>query len=152
MPPDMDRTARHSLATVYLRVALGIAFLSAVADRFGWWGAPGTDHVAWGNFARFTAYAGRLNPWAPVSVVPAIAWIATAVEIALGILLVVGLFTRTVAWLSGSLLLLFAFGMIADSGIKAPLDASVFTASAGSFVLACQPSFPWSLDAVVRQP
>ena len=109
--PHMDRTARHSLATVYLRVALGIAFLSAVADRFGWWGAPGTDHVAWGNFARFTAYAGRLNPWLSVSLVPAIAWIATAVEIALGILLVVGLFTRTVAWLSGSLLLLFAFGM-----------------------------------------
>jgi hypothetical protein len=32
--------------TVYLRLALGIGSLSAVADRLGWWGPPGTPNVA----------------------------------------------------------------------------------------------------------
>ena len=35
-----------------VRLALGLSFLSAVADRFGWWGAFGQLNVAWGNFAR----------------------------------------------------------------------------------------------------
>jgi uncharacterized membrane protein YphA (DoxX/SURF4 family) len=144
----MDRTLPQSLATFYLRVALGITFISAVADRFGDWGAPGTDHVAWGNFSRFTAYAGQLNPWAPATLVPLIAWAATVLEIAFGILLVVGLFTRIVGWLSGILLLLFALGMAAGSGAKAPLDASVLTASAAACLLGTQSSFRWSVDSL----
>ena len=32
--------------TVYLRIALGAAFLSAVADRVGLWGPFGTPNVA----------------------------------------------------------------------------------------------------------
>jgi membrane fusion protein, multidrug efflux system len=48
-------------STVFLRLALGLAFLSAVADRFGLWGGYGQPHVAWGDFARFIAYTGKLN-------------------------------------------------------------------------------------------
>jgi hypothetical protein len=33
-------------ATVFLRLALGVAFLSAVADRFGLWGPAGAKNVA----------------------------------------------------------------------------------------------------------
>jgi hypothetical protein len=45
---------RHALplelcAVLYARMALGAAFLSAVADRFGLWGKYG----GWGNFANF---------------------------------------------------------------------------------------------------
>src|SRR5215217_4345449 len=57
-------------ATVFLRLALGLAFLSAVADRFGLWGSAGTRNVAWGDFAHFTQYTGQLNPWAPVALIP----------------------------------------------------------------------------------
>ncbi len=42
------RLLRYS--TVFLRVALGIIFLTAVTDRFGLWGPPGTNNVSWGNF------------------------------------------------------------------------------------------------------
>jgi hypothetical protein len=38
--------------TVFLRVAVGISFLSAVADRFGLWGAYGQANVAWGDCSR----------------------------------------------------------------------------------------------------
>jgi hypothetical protein len=40
-------------ANLLLRVGLGVGFLSAVADRFGLWGAFGQPNVEWGNFSRF---------------------------------------------------------------------------------------------------
>lgn len=55
----MDRSRR--LLLFYARVALGTAFLSAVADRFGLWGPPDATNVAWGDMTRFLAYANRLN-------------------------------------------------------------------------------------------
>jgi len=54
-------------SSVFLRFALGFSFLSAVADRFGLWGAFGEPHVAWGTFARFVAYTGKLNWFLPKS-------------------------------------------------------------------------------------
>jgi putative oxidoreductase len=58
---------------ILLRLALGVTFLTAVADRFELWGQFGTPNVAWGDFARFTQYTGELNPWAPAALVPALA-------------------------------------------------------------------------------
>jgi hypothetical protein len=52
----LNRATDYS--TVFLRIALGISFLSAVADRFGLWGAYGQPNVAWGDFSRFVAYTG----------------------------------------------------------------------------------------------
>ena len=42
-------------------------------------------------------------------------------------------------------------GMTFGVGIKAPLDASVFTASAASFLLACMKAFPLSLDSLTAK-
>lgn len=36
-------------ASVFLRLALGATFLTAVADRFGLWGPAGAANVAWGD-------------------------------------------------------------------------------------------------------
>ncbi|MGH9398073.1 MAG: DoxX family protein, partial [Terriglobia bacterium] len=132
---------------VYLRLALGAAFLSAVADRFGIWGAAGTPLVAWGDFHNFLLYAAKLNPWFPRTWIPTIGWIATLCELVFGVALIAGLRTRLAAFLSGYLTLAFAFGMAVGLGIKAPLNYSVFTASAASFLLASLKDFPWSLDA-----
>lgn len=140
----------RSFDTLYLRLALATGFFSAVADRFGLWGPQGTPGVAWGNFARFTAYAGTLNPWAPARLVPLIAWTATTLEILFACLLILGLFTRLAGFLSGMLLLLFALGMIAGRSIKAPLDYSVFAASAAAFALVACDSYPLSLDGLRR--
>ena len=70
-------------ASVFLRVTLGVGFFSAVLDRFGFC-APGATNVAWGDFGRFTAYTATLNPWASDSLVPILAWLATAGEVVLG--------------------------------------------------------------------
>lgn len=122
--------------TVFLRLALGVGFLSAVTDRFGLWGPHGAENVAWGNWARFVAYTGVLNPWAPAGLIEPIAWAATIAEAVLGVALIVGWQTRAAGLLSGVLLLLFALGMTIGTGAKSAFNASVLAASAAGFALA----------------
>jgi uncharacterized membrane protein YphA (DoxX/SURF4 family) len=134
---------------VFLRLAIGAGFLSAVADRFGYWGAAGEKGVAWGNFEKFTAYAGQLNWFMPEALIPVLAWTATLMEIILGSMLILGLYTRFAALASGFLLLSFAVTMTLALGVKAPLDYSVFAASAGAFLLAGASSYAMSIDSLL---
>lgn len=113
----------------FLRLALGTAFLSSVASRFGMW----PESSGWENFL---AYTGKLNPWAPDALVPALGLTATFLELLIGAALVVGFRTREAAMISGILLLIFALAMASGEGLKAPFDYSVFTAAAASFLLA----------------
>ncbi len=120
---------------VFLRLSLAAGFLSAVADRFGLWGPPGATNVAWGDFATFSSYAAKLNPWAPAGLVPVIGWTATGMEIGLAGALLIGFRLRVVAQVAGVLLLLFAAGMTVGTGIKTALDASVLAAAGAAFAL-----------------
>jgi hypothetical protein len=144
--------ARRNAVTLYLRLTLAAGFLSAVADRFGVWGAYGVPHVAWGDFGHFTTYAARINPWAPALLVPAIAWTATAAEVVLAVALLAGLWVRWAAIGSGVLLFLFGAGMTMGTGIKSALDASVLAASAAAFALAELAPGGWSLYRSADQP
>jgi len=135
------------VSTPLVRAALGLSFLSAVADRFGFWGAYGQRSVAWGDFSHFVAYTSKLNWFVPSGLIPILAWTATVAETSLALGLLIGLFTRATALLSGILLMFFALTMTVALGIKAPLDLSVFSASAGAFLLAAQRNYPFSLDA-----
>ena len=115
---------------LFARIAIAMSFLSAVADRFGWWTPVlGSENIVWGNMSNFIAYTGVLVPWASKQVLPVLAWLVTIAEVVFGVLLII------VALLSGFLLLTFAFSMMFFSSLKAPLDYSVFTASACSFLL-----------------
>jgi len=120
------------LAILYARIALGAAFLSAVADRFGLWGKYG----GWGNFANFTKYTGEVLSFMPASVIPFLAWTATIAELSLGTLLILGLWMRWAAFGAAALLFLFGTSMAISFGLKSPLDYSVFSASAGALLLA----------------
>jgi len=119
------------LAILYVRVALGCAFLSAVADRFGLWGKYG----GWGNFANFTRYTAQVNSFMPAFTIPFLAWAATIAETSFGILLILGLWPRWVALGAAILLAMFGTAMAISFGIKSPLDYSVFSASAGALLL-----------------
>ncbi len=121
---------------LFARIAIAMSFLSAVADRFGWWTPVlGNENVVWGNMGNFITYTGVLVPWISKQVLPLLAWSVTIAEVVLGVLLIIGYQKRIVALLSGLLLLTFAFSMMFFSSLKAPLDYSVFTASACSFLL-----------------
>ena len=143
-----------TVSSVFLRLALGISFLSAVVDRFGLWGVYGQPNVAWGNYARFVAYTAKLNWFLPAATIPVLAIIATTAETLFGLLLVLGWKTRTTALSCGVLLTTFALTMTMALGVKAlkaPLDLSVFSAAGGALLLATSANFPFSLDALVRR-
>jgi uncharacterized membrane protein YphA (DoxX/SURF4 family) len=133
------------LALRYARIALGVSFLSAVADRFGLLGQYG----GWGDFATFTAYTAKVNSFMPTTTVSFLAWAATIGETAFGIALVLygilparfvrGSWPRWTALGASVLLLLFATAMAISLGLKKPLDYSVFSASAGALLLAVFP-------------
>ncbi len=133
---------------VFLRASLGIAFLSAVADRLGLWPAAVS---AWGNFDTFLTYTGTLAPWAPTSLLPALGWAVTVIEMVLGIWLILGFKTKLTAQLSGLLILTFGVSMAITSGIKGALDYSVFTASAAAFGLSLIPGDFLSIDQLFRK-
>ena len=117
---------------LYLRISLGVGFLSACADRFGFWAQ---QYSAWGDWNHFIQYTATLNPWFPHSFIQPLGIIATSAEIIFGLALIVGFKLKWVAPLSGLLLLVFAVSMTFSTGIKTALDASVYSASAGAFLL-----------------
>ncbi len=135
--------------SLFLRAALGAGFLSAVADRLGLWGPPGSSNVAWGRFDEFLAYTSVLLPNLPRGLILVVGWGVTFLEALLGVALIIGFHTRRAAYLTGSLLLLFALAMSTATGIKTALDASVFAASAGAFLLGRMGRFNWSLDTLL---
>ena len=122
---------------LFLRFSLGFSFLSAVADRFGYW--PDTVSV-WGSWQPFVDYTQVVNPWFPEVLIEPIAIVVTIAEIVLGIGLIIGFHTKLLAKISGFLLLIFALSMTVSLGIKAPFDYSVFTASAAAFALSLLPN------------
>ena len=128
------------VAPLLLRLALAVTFLSAVADRFGMWGPPGASSVSWGDWSHFVAYTAKVNSFLPAVLAPTLAVIATAAESVLGVALILGVFTRPVAWASTILLVLFAGAMTLSFGIKAPLNYSVFVDLAAAFALGAWPA------------
>lgn len=125
-----------TLAPVYARIALGTAFLSSVADRFGLWGRYGAKNVSWGDFGHFIAYTGMVNSFLPARVIPSLAWMATIAETVLGLGLILGIYRRVVAIGSATLLLMFASAMTVSFGVKSAIDYAVFSASACALLFA----------------
>lgn len=121
-------------AQCFLRLTLAITMLSAVADRFGFWGANAT----WGNWDNFETYTAQLTSFLPPVLSKMAAYTATFLEILLPVLLLFGFRLRWTAMATGVLLLLFALTMSIALGIKAPLDYSVWIGSAAAFLLAAQ--------------
>jgi uncharacterized membrane protein YphA (DoxX/SURF4 family) len=95
-------------STIFVRLAFGAGFLSAVADRFGLWGAAGTNNVAWGNFNAYTPNLRVLAPYFPAGLLDVAAWGATLAEIALGVALLRDVALRWTAQASAATLVVFA--------------------------------------------
>lgn len=138
-------------AGLILRIVLGITMLSAVADRFGLWGAPGDPGVAWGNWENFIAYTQTLNSFASKSVAGILGALATFFEIVFGIFLIIGFKTRIVAFGTSGLMLLFALSMAVSVSIKAPFDYSVLTSSAAALLLSTIERTSFAFDNKFRK-
>jgi putative oxidoreductase len=138
-----------ALSQLFLRITLGVSFLAACFDRFGWIAPYGSPNVDWGDWKHFSIYAHQIMPFVSNRLAEWMAIAASAMEFGFGILLIVGLFTRWVSIGSGLLLVSFGACMAISLGIHAPLAYSVFTAAAASFLLATIPNYKWSVDDIL---
>jgi putative oxidoreductase len=120
-------------AALCARIALGAAFLSGIADRFGLYRGR---NVGYGDFAGFVRYTAKVNSFMPPSTIPFLAWAATIAEFFFGIALILGIWRVWVALGSAVLLILFGTAMAISFGIKSPLDYSVFSASSAALLVA----------------
>ena len=133
---------------LYLRLALGIGFIIPVADRLGWLGTAGQKNISWGNWDNFVASTNTLLPFLSHPAAGVMGLLATMAEALIGVCLIIGYKTRVAAYAGFMLTLIFALCMAIFTGIKAPLNYSVFADSAGSLLLAMVPVFYWSLDNI----
>jgi uncharacterized membrane protein YphA (DoxX/SURF4 family) len=132
----MTTERMYQIARILVRFALGIAFLSAIADRFGLYGGPEAKGVSWGDWSHFVQFVAFLNWFLPKMVIPSLAVLETIIELALGVALLLGIYQRVVAWSTAALLTSFALTMTLALGIKAPLGYGVFSAVAAACLLA----------------
>ena len=136
---------QQDIATLLLRVALALGFLSAVASRLNFWGKQSSG---WQNFLSYTE---QVNSFVPKNLISTIAVTSTFLELSFGLLLLIGYKTSYVAYGSAILTLLFAIAMTISFGIKEPLDYSVFAFSASAFLLATFHHYKWSIDQFLNQ-
>lgn len=132
---------------LFLRISISVTMLSAVADRFGFWG----ENSAWGNWVNFEKYTQQLTFFLPESLGIFSAYAATFLEILFPLLLILGVKTKIAAYGTGLLLLIFALSMTVALGVKAPLDYSVWIGSAGTFLLAVQEKYSFTIDNLTKK-
>lgn len=137
----------NNIIKLFLRVAISLSFLSAVADRFGLWGP---EYSVWGNWTNFVDYTRLINPWFPHIAIETVGALATGAEILFAFCLLIGYKTELFAKLSGLLLLVFGLSMTFSTGIKGALDYSVFSASAGAFALSLMRNKYFEIDTVLN--
>lgn len=134
-----------------LRCALGITFLTPVADRLGILGAPGTGNIEWGNWNNFINYTSTLMPVFERSMVNAMGGIATVAELLVGICLIIGFKTKYAALGASLITLTFIVFMTLSVGIQKPVNYGVFTAAAAGLVLFRISIYQWSIDNLLNK-
>ncbi|WP_232001988.1 hypothetical protein [Mycobacterium sp. 852014-52450_SCH5900713] len=118
------------LVQIALRLSLAAAFLSAVADRFGWWKPFGQG--SWGSMGAFAGYVHRLVPFASGWLLTVIVWAATVTEATLGVLLLTGWRPRLIGAATCLVLIVFGTAMAVSLGAESPLSYSVFSAASAA--------------------
>jgi len=135
----------QGIASLLLRLALASGFLSAVASRLSLWGSHSS------GWKSFLSYTGQVNSFLPQTMIPVVAVTSTILETTLGIMLLTGYKTSNAAIATALLTLLFSAAMAYSSGIKEPLDYSVFAFSAGAFLLSTMSYYKWSIDQLLTK-
>lgn len=138
----------QNMIKLFLRLAISTGFISAVADRFGFWQQKVS---VWGNWQSFLDYTQLINPLIPKALIPLLGLTATIAEIVFAICLLVGFKTELFAKLSGFLLLVFALTMCFSTGIKGVFDYSVLSASAAAFALSSMKEKHFEIDIILKK-
>jgi hypothetical protein len=130
---NSERVAQ--ISRIFVRFALGGAFLSAIADRFGVYGPPGSKFVGVGDWSHFVKFVAVLNWFLPKEFILTVAVLETVIELSLGVALLLGIYQRQVALSSAALLLSFALTMSIALRVNVALSYSVFSAAGAALLL-----------------
>jgi hypothetical protein len=146
----MHRPIAIRVIPIALRLSLAAAFLSAVADRFGWWAPFGQG--SWGSMGAFAEYVHQLVPFASGRLLTVIVWAATATETTLAVLLLTGWRPRLVGTATCLVLIVFGTAMAVSLGLESPLSYSVFSAAsaAAAYAILGTVSPPHTTDTTHR--
>ena len=139
---------RGRLIPALLRIFIGIAFVSAICDRLGLFGGPGTPGVSWGNFENFVSYTAQVNSFLPGRIIPALAVIESFIEGGLGFAMLLGLAVRPVSIASTALLSALGVAMTVSLGVSSQFSFAVFVLAAGAFVIVNVDATLLSVDAL----
>jgi uncharacterized membrane protein YphA (DoxX/SURF4 family) len=133
------------------RILVGLAFTSAVCDRLGLMGGPGSPGVAWGTFPVFVTYTRQINAFLPAAIIPSLALVETIIEGALGLAMLIGWKVRTAAWGSMLLLLTFVTAMTISFGFPSQFAYAVLVMAAGAWLLATSDASFLSVDGLIER-
>jgi len=128
------------------RLLIGVAFFENVIDRLGFLGPPGAPGVSWGDFQHFIAYTAQVNAFAPASIVPALAVLATIAEGTFGVTMLLGVRVRFAS--VGSALLLFTFATAMVLSGLSQLQYGVYLMSIAAWALATVDASALSVDSI----
>jgi uncharacterized membrane protein YphA (DoxX/SURF4 family) len=147
----MHRPSAVRLVGIAIRLSLAAAFVSAVADRFGWWEPFGQG--SWGSMGAFADYARQLVPFASGWLLTVIVWAATGTEATLGLLLLTGWRPRLVGAATCLVLVVFGSAMALSLGMESPLSYSVFSAAsaAAAYAILGTTSPPHTTDSTLTR-
>src|SRR5260221_3055337 len=120
----------ESFAMRYTGFALGAAFRTAVAGRFGIWG----ENTSPDSFKHFMEYTAKVNSFMPAFTIPFLAWAATIAETFLGITLILGIWLRFVALAAAGLLGLVWFALARSFWLRRPVLLFTFFSSIPTLV------------------
>ena len=132
------------------RLLIGVAFFENVIDRLGFIGPPGAPGVSWGDFQHFIEYTAQVNAFAPASIVPALAVLATIAEGTFGVTILLGVRLRLAS--VGSALLLFTFATAMVLSGLSEMQYGVYLMSVAAWALATVDSSALSVDALIGAP
>ncbi|HEY8795505.1 MAG TPA: hypothetical protein VIM15_11235 [Gemmatimonadaceae bacterium] len=132
------------------RLLIGVAFFENVIDRLGLIGPPGAPGVSWGDFQHFIEYTAQVNAFAPASIVPALAVLATIAEGTFGVTMLLGVRLRLAS--VGSALLLFTFATAMVLSGLSEMQYGVYLMSVAAWALATVDASALSVDALIGAP
>ncbi len=142
MDAQKNKQCAMALGGTLLRLGLGMLFTVAALGKFLGPGYLGFARSMQESFAK---------TWLPGLLVAPFAYVLPLVETAVGILLLVGLFTRPTLVVTGLLLIVLAFGMMVQgNGTVVAANLNYVLLVAVTLVLLAE-SNPYSIDAMMKK-
>lgn len=138
------------IAGLLLAVLLALTLIGAVADRFGLFGPPRGSGVSWGSWPAFVDYTATLLPGPLAALALPAAVAATALEVALGVLLLTGWQRRSVGKALAGLFGVYLLAMLVMLGVGDVVRHGPPMLIGGALLLSATPT--WRERGVEHQP